>query len=172
MAYGIELNRKLQEINERIFLIFITGYDELEMQELGTNAIGLIRKEKIGINLENMLEKRIRMLNQFVMIDYQYDSREIIFIKSEHIYNCLYFVNRPKVLVRQSSESLERELNNAGFIRVSRSTLVNMNYIVKIVNDIIHLQNIKIHISIRLKSHVKKRYERFCDINRQRCNIT
>ncbi len=57
--------------------------------------------------------------------------QNILFIKSEHVYCRLFFINNQKVLQRISLEKLLDKLPEDTFIRVHRSFLVNVNHISK-----------------------------------------
>jgi DNA-binding LytR/AlgR family response regulator len=54
---------------------------------------------------------------------------DVILMEAKVNYTYLYFKNGKKVLLCQTLKSLSEKLENHGFVRIHRKTLVNMKYI-------------------------------------------
>lgn len=57
---------------------------------------------------------------------------EIICITAENIYSTVYTTDKRKLLIRKSLAKWENILPESGFLRIHRSTIININYIDKI----------------------------------------
>jgi two-component system, LytTR family, response regulator len=60
------------------------------------------------------------------------NPNEILFCKAEGAYTELHFVNKSRELTNMFLSKIEQILNPFNFVRISRSTLVNKNYIRKV----------------------------------------
>ena len=74
--------------------------------------------------------------------------KEIVFINAENQYTSLNFIDGKSFLVRKSISNWEEQLPDAKFLRIHRSTIINIDYIVKIEkwynsSFMIHLKNVK-----------------------------
>ena len=74
--------------------------------------------------------------------------KEIVFINAENQYTSLNFIDGKSFLVRKSISNWEAQLPDAKFLRIHRSTIINIDYIVKIEkwynsSFMIHLKNVK-----------------------------
>ncbi len=73
---------------------------------------------------------------------------EIVFIQSENQYTSLNLSDEKSILIRKSISGWQKVLPETKFIRIHHSTLINMDYIVKIEklyngSYLIHLKNIE-----------------------------
>jgi DNA-binding LytR/AlgR family response regulator len=72
--------------------------------------------------------------------------RNILFVKSEHVYCRIFFFNDQRVLQRISLANLLRNLPEGKFLRVHRSYAINVDYVQKFSRSWIQLGGAKIPI--------------------------
>lgn len=166
---GIEIKNKIQNINEKALIIFVTNHREFVMDAFGINVLGFIIKNELKIQLPMMLKTASELLDKFVLIDELFDSREILYIKSEHNYGKLVLTNEKTYMVRSSMRQLEDKLIPYDFLRIHREYIVNMRWIESFYEDKIKISGKKLPVSTRLRGTVKKKYKEFCKKNARYC---
>src|SRR5205085_2830851 len=60
---------------------------------------------------------------------------EIIWVEALRNYSCFFLVNKDKIMVSKTLKEFQTVLTLPHFFRVSRSCIVNTNYIVKYKNE-------------------------------------
>ncbi len=86
-------------------------------------------------------------------------SSEIIYCEADKNYTCLFFRDGSKKLLAKSLSRIEKNLLKYDcFIKIHKSTIVNKNYIVKIQNNTLHMDDGSIHeIALRRRNEIKKK---------------
>lgn len=72
------------------------------MDAFGINVLGFIVKDNLKVQLPVMLETVCHILEKYVMIDGLFNSRDVLYIKSEHTYGKLILSNGGTHMVRAS----------------------------------------------------------------------
>ncbi|MDE6252439.1 MAG: LytTR family DNA-binding domain-containing protein [Lachnospiraceae bacterium] len=165
---GIEVKERFQNSRNNTIIIFVTGHDEMMTKAFGINVIGFVTKNHIKTQLPTILEAAIKMVSKSVVVN-GVDSRNIDYIKSEHIYSFFHMVNGKSHLVRKSSKELEKQLSSVNFIRVHRAYLVNLKYVDSIRDKNLVVNGTNIPISYRLNTEVKQKYQLYCKENARFC---
>ena len=137
-------------------------------QAFGINVIGFVTKNYLQDQLPVMLDTAIKKVMSTVFVD-GVDSRNICYIKAEHVYNILHLVNDEEISVRMSSSELEEMLQGVGFVRTHRAYIVNLAYVDRIREKTIIVDENEIPISSRLKSKIKHEYDKYCKENARFC---
>ena len=109
------------------------------------------------------------IINQYVMLAGEIDSREILYVKSERVYSKLYMSDGSNKLLRIPLKNLEKKLEVVGFIRTHRTYLVNGRWINKILKKEVYVEEKRIPISIRLQGEVNRKYREYCEKNARYC---
>ena len=113
--------------------------------------IELLKSEAI-IKNENSSQNRYTEDDKFFIhvkdIPQLIKVKEIVFINAENQYTSLNFIDGKSFLVRKSISNWEEQLPDAKFLRIHRSTIINIDYIVKIEkwynsSFMIYLKNVK-----------------------------
>ena len=68
----------------------MTNHEELVFSAFGVNVHGFVRKQYLTMQLGNMLTSAIEILNMFVILEDNLDSREIKYMKSLRVYTIEY----------------------------------------------------------------------------------
>ena len=165
---GIAVKNYFQKKNRDTIIIFATSHDEMMIQAFGVNVIGFVTKKYLDKQLPVMLDTAIKKVMNTVTVD-GYDSRNICYIEAEHVYNILHLADGDEVSVRISSADLEEKLSGVGFVRVHRTYIVNLAYEDKIRDKTIVVDDEEIPLSARLKSKIKKEYDKYCKENARFC---
>lgn len=165
---GISVKNIFQNRKRDTIIIFVTSHDEMMSQAFGVNVIGFVTKKHLESQLPVMLDTAMRRVMNSVRID-GIDSRNICYIQAEHIYNILHLADGNEVSVRLTSADLEKTLAGVGFIRVHRTYIINMAYVDRIKEKVIVVDEEEIPVSSRLKSKIKKEYNKYCKENARFC---
>lgn len=165
---GISVKNIFQNRKRDTIIIFVTSHDEMMSQAFGVNVIGFVTKKYLESQLPVMLDTAIKRVMNSVSID-GIDSRNICYIEAEHIYNILHLADGSEVSVRLTSADLEKTLAGVGFIRVHRTYIINMAYVDRIKEKVIVVDEEEIPVSSRLKSKIKKEYNKYCKENARFC---
>lgn len=148
---GFWLADKLHKVNSKTEIIFITAFDEYAIEAIkyaafdfilkpiDTSALkeGIIRfiekKEKldVGSRLESLnhffTRDKIKFNNQngFLMIA----PEDIVYCEADGNYTLLQLHYGKKEIVTLQLGIIERKLSNYSFMRISRSRIVNLDYL-------------------------------------------
>lgn len=139
----------LNKIKIDAHIIFVTAYDEYAIRAFEVNAqdylLKPVTKERIQQALENISnqnetkEKKLKKLEYddriFLLIDNTYmflEINSIIVIKSADDYTEIISSDNICGLVLKSMQEWESRLPGKHFVRIHRSTIININYIEKI----------------------------------------
>ncbi len=166
---GLLVKQKLQSLDKRILIIFVTGHSEMISEAIGINVFGFIDKKVLNTQLPIIFEQAVDMVNKEIMIDGKIKSSKVKYIKSDHIYVILVLENGEEYLVRTSMKTLEHKLLQFGFIRTHKKYIVNMYWIDKIDAKGIHIGDSVISISSGSKKKIKKAYDEYCIQNAKYC---
>lgn len=159
---GLELKNYLEYVGTDIKIIFVTNHEEHMKEAFGSGVFGFVGKAGVRKELEVVLLHLLEIMQKRVLIENQFLSTEIIYIKSAHIYSELYMKDQTRNLVRIDLKNLEEELAGAGFIRTHRSYLVNMQYMEGKVEKQIRVSGQMLPVSVRRLKEVKEKYKEYC----------
>ncbi len=149
---GFDLVHSLRGMNMDIGYIFITAYDEYAIQAIKVSAFDYLLKPVDPMELNKAIErfrdeKNQKLLNSridklltnlginkrlklntrtgFLVID----PRDIICCTADGNYTEIFLANERREIVSSNLGSMERELADEDFFRVSRSALINKRYL-------------------------------------------
>lgn len=155
---GFDLIEKFNEIDFEV--IFITAFSQYAIQAFNLSAVHYILKpididelvvavdkarEKINtktnIDQTKVLIDNINILNQdqkkvvLPMMDGFEVVRvgEILYCEAEDNFTCFHFTTGKKALICRNLKFYENVLNNLGFCRIHRSTLINLQFVKKYI---------------------------------------
>jgi DNA-binding LytR/AlgR family response regulator len=133
---GFALARQLSEIKDNVGIVYITNYENYVTEAFVCRPIGFIRKDdleqEVALSMReimNYLEKKYAVisvkcgsqnievhLNEVIAVEV-YNHEMIIIFKDEQI------------TIHESLSNLENTLSQNGFVKISRSRMVNFKYI-------------------------------------------
>ncbi len=159
---GIQVKDQFQSWNKKTMLLFVTAHDEMMREAFGLNVFGFIPKEKMEVHLKEMLPKLLGILQSYVMINGEIDSREVIYVKVERVYSCLVTEDGSEHLIRDSLSHLEKLLKPVGFVRIHKSYLVNAKWVAKWREGEVVTCKGTLPVSVRMRAKAKKQYDSYC----------
>lgn len=150
---GLDLAKKLEKLKPAPAIVFATAYDEFALKAFELNAVDYILKpfdeERIGKTLEKI--KKMQKIgdqdfpnypsmnnNQNGKMAVLVDERIILLTYADIVYlessegKCTIDTVDQKYKVSETLIVLEKKLTNTKFLRVHRSFIVNIDYIVEI----------------------------------------
>lgn len=166
---GLEVKQRLRDLGKDCIIIFVTNHEELVFSAFGVNVHGFVRKQYLTMQLGNMLTSAIEILNMFVILEDNLDSREIKYMKSLRVYTELFLANGEKKVTRISIKKYEEILAKVGFVRIHKSYLVNLKWADKITEKEVFIGTEILPIATRLQKKVNLKFQEFCEKNARYC---
>lgn len=163
---GIEVKNILELESKRSMIIFITSYDSYMKAAFGRNVCGfvqkLLKKKEIYKHLEHIIRltanSKILFMDDILGKRVEVSTREICYVNADHIYTQVALEDDTKYIFRKSLAEWEDILDSKQYIRIHKSYIVNLDYVVKI-GAFVQLANGK-EISVR-RGMVKKLKEMY-----------
>ena len=144
---GIDFVRELRQVNERIFVVFLTWYDEHALEAIQLDTFRYLIKPISAELLTEALESFVRLYqrNRKIIVPTPektlfLDADDVMYLEADKKYTTVRTVNGQY----RSSKSISdfySEINNSHFFRTHRSYIVNMKYVSSIEGKTILLQN-------------------------------
>ncbi len=139
---GLEIARKIRQLNKDAYIAFITGFIDYAMEGYKVDAIRYILKDSLEEMLEECMEvvlQRIQQKNRSILFRFMEGERKIyldhiIYIESNK-HKLFFHMNSSKGEVYTMYDKLDHiseNMKDNSFLRIHKSYLVNMNYIHKI----------------------------------------
>ncbi|MFH0736704.1 MAG: LytTR family DNA-binding domain-containing protein [bacterium] len=142
----------LDKIDDSAKIVFVTAFDEFAIRAFEVNACDYLLKPVSTKRLEQTIkrleldagtiEPTTSLFNYddriFIALNYKYyfvKINEILRISASDKYSELYTTYKLKGLVKKTLQEWENCLPNKQFVRIHRSTIVNINFIDKIIKD-------------------------------------
>ncbi len=149
---GFWLAEKLKMIRVNVTIIFVTAFDHYVMQALRHAAFDFLTKpvetndlkkaiarfqlERNEISLSNKLDRletflahgkiRFNTLDGFIMVA----PEEIVYCEADKNYSYIHLTNGKSHILTSQLGTLHKRLNDKGtFLRISRSTIINLNFL-------------------------------------------
>ena len=149
---GLWLRKELERYRYGSSIIYLTSHDELVQEAFGRYVIGFVDKVSF-LHDKNRLIEKLKLFEQEVnnqevfciksdQGDIYVRKDKIVAIEAEHVYTYLEFIimenaagiiKTNKILIRKSLKDWKNELNT-DYLKISKSAIVNMNYIKKLLN--------------------------------------
>lgn len=139
----------IKEIKPAIKVVFVTAFDEYAIRAFEVNALDYLMKpvkpERLDKTIKRLLSKKKyptkvdRKLSYKDILFVKYNSNmmflninQIMYINSAADYTDVYLASGRNGLVTKTMKEWELRLPEEHFIRIHRSTIVNVNYIQKV----------------------------------------
>ncbi len=139
----------LEKISPDIKIIFVTAYDEYAIRAFDVNAMDYLMKpvnpERLRQTISKLEQKADKLVNKYKTLCYE-DSlfillnsqmkfvkiSDILVIESSGDYTKINLKNNIKGLTSKPMREWEERLPEKHFIRIHRTTIVNLNFIDKV----------------------------------------
>lgn len=175
---GIQLAKKIRELNPSAVFIFITSHSEFAYDATQIHLSGFLDKPLNQYDFEDALYRGIMQINGYRMKNSNHNKvtfqngklslneRSIISIeKIPNSHEIEIRMKDKKIQVYDSIKAAEQRLSNH-FIKLNGSVLVNLAYIFRMEgNTVIMYGGVRYNISLRNREKVKKVYEDYTSIS-------
>lgn len=167
---GFEVSCELQRINERIFIVFVTSYEDKVYQSWSYSPFWFVRKThlddlnvvlpKLLLKLEKERARNTSVVNFFVgnrVI--ALDVNEIMYIEAfDHEINIVFKDGKTDTYRSRLSDA-ENQLSTYDIIRVQKGILVNLRFVSKVTSREITLtDSTSFSLGRHLVSDVRNRF--------------
>lgn len=166
---GVTLKNRLQNNEEKMLVLFVTSHEEMMSEAFGKNVIGFVSKEWLSIKLSRYLALAVSLMGNAILIGGNQNSRDVVKIHSEREYCNLYMKDGSTYLIRSSLKEMERMLQEADFVRISRAWLVNMRFVKEFNRKELVIAGETLSISRSCSKSVEEAYDNFCERNARYC---
>lgn len=166
---GIETARYLRDRNQRICIVFVTGYMDYVLEGYKVGALRYLVKDSLDLNFEECMEavlKKFHIDTDEICLEFTNEKR---YLKADEI--CLVESRGHKLLFLSAGDKhvigtmnrklteVEDLLGGYGFLRVHQSYMVNMKYIVSIASYRLELEpDITLRVPKNRYPYVKREY--------------
>jgi DNA-binding LytR/AlgR family response regulator len=163
---GIDIARKLRQVNKRAVILFITNFIEYAPEGYEVQAFRYILKRDLDTVLGRYLMEAMELLSDAwdcLRLEYRGELLELPFDSILYLevlgHNVSIVTEGETYTLSASLSSFEQELENHGFLRVHKSYLVNMRHIKKFQCRELTLDNgTAIRVSEKSYAEQKRKY--------------
>ncbi len=152
---GLELSEKIMALSSPPAIIFVTAYDQFAVSAIKQAALDYILKpvdreklretiarfkqkqqqEDFGKKIEHFFSQylhphkmKFNTRSGFIIIN----PADIIYCQAEGNYTEIFMINGEREVITTNLGKIEKDLPDSSFYRVSRSHIVNINYILRV----------------------------------------
>lgn len=165
---GIEAARRIREKDNRVILIFISYYDQYCKEMINVQPFAFIDKPVSEKQMETTFKCAIKVLSEkeelfeysYKKVSYKILIRKIRFFESDKRVINIYSTDGVDSFYNKLDE-VEKQLKQMDikFLRISKSYLVNMNYVKEFRYEKIVMDDGKeLRIGHRYKDEIRKSY--------------
>ncbi|MBI6873302.1 LytR/AlgR family response regulator transcription factor [Clostridium aciditolerans] len=151
---GVETARKIRNLNDKVVIIFVTGFVDYVFDGYEVRALNYIlkpyKKEKIISVLSEALKQIDTISNRFFIVQFNSNSYKLC------IDDIIYFISdkrKVKVITKEDSyefyeklDHIEKELPSF-FVRIHQRYLVNLKFVLSIENNYVYINSEKFPVS-------------------------
>ena len=140
---GFELSKQLRDSDWEVFIIYVTANEHLVFKSFDYQPFQFIRKrdnELIKADIESAVQKVCQQLskNRMMTLDLPYNEKitvniqEIEYIASDRHYLNYNLKDGTAIKCRGTISDAENKMEAFDFIRIHRSYLINLKYVIKL----------------------------------------
>ncbi len=173
----------LDHIEHSIEVIFVTAYDEYAIRAFDVNAVDYLLKPVNPQRLEKSVQRLLETVpkDSEPLSDLCFDDsiliksdqtfrfvklKDLVFVQAERDYSCIRLINTEEIWTSRTMKAWEKCLPQKYFIRIHRSTILNIHYITCVepwFNGAFHVHlsclNDPLVLSRRYASQFKNQYQ-------------
>lgn len=148
---GIELAKKIRMNDQQVLLNYVTSYDNYTLQSFEVSPFRYLLKPIDEKQIYSLLDAGIEKIstdNQYLFvksnrIQYQVRYEQIIMITSEKGRKIRIVLSNGQddIVYYGKIKDLVASLNGSIFVQINYGTIVNLNYVERIEENVIHLLN-------------------------------
>lgn len=166
---GIEAGKIIRRIDDNVEFVYCTSSSDFAIAAYEVHAMGYLVKPyepgRIGAVIDYYVHKHPQKNQNYIEVKSKRKSliipyKDIIHMESDNKVVYIYTTTQGIVKVYNKLDKFEAELSNSSFLRCHQSYLVNIRYIVGMVDsDFIMIDNRLIPIRKSGRKLIVKRYE-------------
>ena len=169
---GIEEALKLRKEDKEIDIIYVSNNNSKVFDSLATMPFEFVRKSNILDDLNTSIELYVKNKltkekeDALTITDSSEISciklADIIYISSDGKEQIIHLLNGHTQSIKKKMDDFEKELINKNFVRIHKSTIINVKYVKSIGLDRVELKNGDVlTISRRRKSDLKEAFFKY-----------
>lgn len=160
---GIRIKNTLEFSNPSIFVVFSTAHHELMPDAFGRNVISFLKKPYSESSIADCIKKVTYFNRQFYPITIEKEitipCKDILYVHTEQKYSIFYTTDKKSYSSRKPLKEWVDILEEFGFCRISRSTIINFKYCKQIEeNHVFLFEDISLPVSRRYLQSLRKKY--------------
>lgn len=144
---GISLAKKLRELSEDVYIVFLTSHIEFALEGYEVNALRYLTKPINHQKLKEILDYIFAKQNKSDVLWIKTDDSEekiklsdILYFESQN-QNVIINTENKTFITRYNLGDFEKELTDKGFIRIHRGYLVSLKKISKLGKNCVYLES-------------------------------
>lgn len=146
---GVELGRKLREISDYSFILFLTAYPQYAIEGYDSRAYQYILKDEWESKLETTLMKIHKEIDDRnapayrIVINNRMEKLPVkdIYYARKDGKNVIFHTKIGESPIRKTLAEVYAELPEGDFIYVDRSYIVNLEHVMKLKNREVYMSN-------------------------------
>ncbi len=167
MISGMDAAARLNQIDSKSLIVFVTNYDELVFKAFKFKAIGFIRKKKFEEEIDEILDTiliELEKINHVIQLTeagaiIKIDLFDIRYVKSSDHYVEFHFDGKYKT-IRRKLDEIQEQIEDYGFIRIHSRYLVNYRYIFSIEKTtVVMSDNLQLPLSRNRIEYAKEKFQ-------------
>ena len=140
---GLETARRLREMDEKVYLIFVTNLAQYAIRGYGVNALDFVLKPINYLMLRTMLQRVERLIaaqeKSGVLLPTEngvmrLNAGEIIYVETDNHVSVVH-TDRGDFRLRESMKNIEAMLPGSTFFRCNNCYLVNLERVEQVVKN-------------------------------------
>lgn len=166
---GIEVGRRIRQLDQNVEIVYCTSSKDFAIVAYEIHALGYLLKpyetERIGEVLDYYTQKHPQKNQKFIEVKSHRKSviipfKDILFMESDNKVVYIHTTTQGEVKVYNRLDVLEAEVQDDRFLRCHQSYLVNLQYVVGLVDsDFIMIDDSMIPIRKSGRKLIVKKYE-------------
>ena len=147
-VYGMDVAKIITRMNRNAGIVYITNYEEYAIKAFVCRPLGFIRKKHDAEDIKVTMDKIISYMNdKNVLYTFKNNRNTLVLNLSTVLYiemsnhDMNIYMTDDCLVVRDKISRVEKELAAKGFVKINRSSLVNMEHIVNIKDDEVIIDN-------------------------------
>ena len=152
---GIQAAQRIRSFHSDTYIVFVTAFIDYALEGYKVNAVRYLMKDTLEIALEECMNAILQKM-QVARVTFSFLEGEkrlytdnILYVESRGHKSIFHYMESEMVSyqIYDKLDSVERNLEGYGFLRIHKSYLVNMKHIRKISNYIVSLDTgEKLHV--------------------------
>ena len=144
---GIQAAQRIRSFHSDTYIVFVTAFIDYALEGYKVNAVRYLMKDTLEIALEECMNAILQKM-QVARVTFSFLEGEkrlytdnILYVESRGYKSIFHYMESEMVSyqIYDKLDSVERNLEGYGFLRIHKSYLVNMKHIRKISNYIVSL---------------------------------